>query len=107
MPDRPVLNASRDGASDARRTALAWTRTALALAADALLVTRVSMQREDRFLLALGIVLASVAVLLLAVGHRRRGELRAGAAAVPAGRLGWVAAAVVATAAGIVWAAWA
>ena len=76
----------RDPGLQPERTALAWRRTSLAMAANAFLVVRSAMQTRKSTLLLLGIALGVAALALLAVGfHRRRQLSRSGAA--PSARL--------------------
>lgn len=58
-----------------QRTALAWNRTALAMAANALLVMRAGLQESDAPLLLLGLLVALMAACLVGVGARRRRQL--------------------------------
>ncbi|MFK0194202.1 DUF202 domain-containing protein [Kitasatospora sp. NPDC090308] len=67
--------APRDPGLQPERTLLAWSRTALVLAADALLVLRTGYLRGSPGLAALGGVLALAAAGLYAHGVRRRGAV--------------------------------
>ncbi|WP_051731856.1 DUF202 domain-containing protein [Kitasatospora phosalacinea] len=96
--------APRDPGLQPERTLLAWSRTALVLAADALLVLRTGYVRGQPGLAALGGVLAVAAVGLHAHGVRRRSAVEH-SPHVSAGRwwMRGLTAAVVLTAAGAVW----
>lgn len=58
-----------------QRTALAWNRTALAMAVNALLVLRGGMQDGSAALLALGVLVAMLAGGLVLAGAWRRRQL--------------------------------
>jgi uncharacterized membrane protein YidH (DUF202 family) len=71
-----------------QRTALAWNRTALAMAVNALLVIRGGMQDSDTSLLGLGILVALMAGALVLAGALRRRQLDASHA--PRAADGWL-----------------
>lgn len=87
-----------------RRTALAWSRTALAMGADALLVMRAGLQGHDQTLLLLGIALSVAAVGLAGAGWWRHRQLaRAHQRAVPQLLMAFTTGAVVLAAVGVLW----
>jgi len=61
-----------------QRTALAWTRTALAMTVNALLVLRAGFVANEGLLLGWGVAMALVAAALLLAGAQRRRALTAG-----------------------------
>ncbi|ROR43623.1 DUF202 domain-containing protein [Kitasatospora cineracea] len=79
------MTSPRDPGLQPERTLLAWSRTALVLAADALLVLRTGYVRRLPGLAALGGLLALAAVALYAHGVRRRSAVEHSPHA-PAGR---------------------
>lgn len=60
---------------------LAWRRTALAMAANAILVLRSGMQSAQVGITWLGVMLAGLALAMLLIGERRRRELSGSAMA--------------------------
>lgn len=97
---------ARDPGLQPERTLLAWSRTALVLGADALLIARTGWVRGRPELTALGGVLAVAALAAYGHGLRRRGAVQRDPA-VSAGRW-WVrglTAAVVVAAGGSAWCA--
>lgn len=73
----------RDPGLQPERTALAWDRTALALAANAALVVRSGLQAHNAALLSAGVVLLGLAVALTGVGLFRRRQLASARPAAP------------------------
>ncbi|QKW20237.1 DUF202 domain-containing protein [Kitasatospora sp. NA04385] len=96
--------AGRDPGLQPERTLLAWSRTALVLAADALLVLRTGYVRGRPGLTALGGVLAAAAAGTYAHGLRRRSAVEH-SPHVSAGRwwMRGLTAAVVLAAGGAAW----
>ena len=72
---------TRDAGLQPERTVLAWRRTTLAMAANAILVLRSGMQSGELGVTWLGFVLAGLAVAMLLIGERRREELSGSAKA--------------------------
>lgn len=87
-----------------QRTALAWNRTTLALAINALLVLRAGLQTNDKALLTLGALLGIGAGAIAIAAMRRRRQLAHRAYAPATALIGWTAAAVVFGACGGLWA---
>lgn len=75
-----------DAGLQAERTALAWKRTGLAMAVNALLVIKTGIQ-HDRSLLCAGVALAVVACCFVAVGELRRRSLLQGPPSSESGSL--------------------
>lgn len=94
MPQFPVA---------ARRTSLAWSRTALAMAVNALLVLRAGLERQDSALLLAAIALGAFSLALAAAGWVRHRELRAAPQVVSPSLMAWTAAGVMLAAAGVLW----
>ena len=69
-----------------QRTLLAWRRTALALALDALLMLRLGVSGQQRAVAALGFALLVAAVFVIQVGRRREADLLRSRAAPSQGR---------------------
>lgn len=67
----------RDPGLQAERTALAWHRTSLALAANALLSLRAGLVSDQPLVLALGSVLVGAAAAVALMGARRKRALLA------------------------------
>lgn len=65
------------------RTALAWSRTALLLGANALLVLRGALEANNALLLALGAVLGGTAIRFALVARSRQAMLADGGPAAP------------------------
>lgn len=78
---------ARDPGLQPERTALAWNRTALALAANAILIVRHGIQADDTAALLGGMVLGGLAGALTLVGGLRRRQLTGDLAWAPAPRL--------------------
>jgi len=72
---------TRDAGLQPERTVLAWRRTTLAMAANAILVLRSGMQSGELGVTWHGFVLAGLAVAMLLIGERRREELSGSAKA--------------------------
>lgn len=87
-----------------QRTALAWNRTALALAINALLVLRAGLQAGDKALLALGALVGMAAAAIAVAAIRRRRQLMRGVHAPATALIASTALAVVLAACGGLWA---
>ena len=99
------MNSVSDSGVAARRTLLAWSRTALAMAADALLFLRAGAQREDLSLLLVGVALSALALFLAAAGwHRHRALRERQSRPVAEAVVALTAAGVAVAAAGVLWA---
>lgn len=78
----------RDPGLQPERTGLAWSRTGLALAANALLALRAGFAREQPVATIVGLLLLIAAAFVVGFGFARKRELvRGEVAAVPAGAL--------------------
>lgn len=71
-----VVAATGDPGLQPERTALAWSRTALALAVNALLSMRAGFVAGEPWLVAVGAVLFATSGAAVAVGTVRRRQLR-------------------------------
>lgn len=87
-----------------QRTVLAWSRTTLALAINALLVLRAGLQTGDQALLALGAVVGMGAGAIAVAAMRRRHQLAHRAYAPATALIASMAAAVLLAACGGLWA---
>ncbi|HEU4757543.1 MAG TPA: DUF202 domain-containing protein [Agromyces sp.] len=73
----------RDLGLQPERTALSWSRTAFAVAVNALLAVRAGLTGEDAPLLAAGVVLLVAAGAVVVFGSVRRARLAAGGPVAP------------------------
>ena len=79
---------ARDPGLQPERTALAWSRTGLAVLVNALLVLRAGLQLGSRPTAGLGVALLSAALVVIVYGARRQRQLlRGGVPAAPAARV--------------------
>lgn len=70
-----TLATRRDPGLQGERTALAWTRTALALLVNALLLTRAGLVHRSSPVAVVGAVLLGIALLVAWYGSRRRAQV--------------------------------
>ena len=75
---------TKDPGLQPERTALAWRRTGLAMAANAILLLRSGLQAGPPAVIWLGVAMVVVTVALLLAGEHRRLHLSRTAAAAPA-----------------------
>ena len=75
---------TKDPGLQPERTALAWRRTGLVMAANAILLLRSGLQAGPVAVSWLGVALVCVAVAMLLAGEHRRVHLSRTAAAAPA-----------------------
>ena len=97
-----VLPATGDPGLQPERTALAWTRTALAVAVNALLSVRAGFVAGEPWLVAVGVVLFAASGAVAAIGTLRRRQLSGERLVItpPAGALLGVAIATLVASAG-------
>jgi uncharacterized membrane protein YidH (DUF202 family) len=81
MPQGDAQVHERDPGLQAERTSLAWSRTALAVLANALLILRSGWANERDPIMLLGLVLLLAAAAVYWLGYGRRRELLAGRSA--------------------------
>jgi hypothetical protein len=99
-----VVPATGDPGLQPERTALAWTRTALAIAVNALLALRAGLVAGEPALVAVGVLLFAASGAAVAVGTVRRRQLSGDHLVItpPAGALvGTAAATLLASAGGL------
>lgn len=72
---RHVVAADGDPGLQPERTALAWTRTALAIAVNALLSMRAGFVAGEPWLVAVGVLLFAASGAVIAIGTIRRRQL--------------------------------
>lgn len=95
---------TRDPGLQPERTALAWSRTGLLFAANAVLFMRSGLQARGWVLVGLGVFLAAVAGWLALRGESRKRELgRALPAALPRRSLGAVSTLTLVAAVAVFW----
>ena len=97
-----TVPADGDPGLQPERTALAWTRTALAIAVNALLSIRAGFVAGEPWLVAVGVLLFAASGAVVAIGTVRRRQLSADRLVItaPAGALLGVAAATLVASAG-------
>ena len=79
---------ARDPGQQPERTALAWTRTSVAVLVNAALLLRVGVEeRQIHLVMAGGLMLAGAVGLRAIAMHRRRSTLGQGVAVAPSGWL--------------------
>lgn len=101
---RHIVAATGDPGLQPERTALAWTRTALAIAVNALLALREGLIRAEPWLVAVGILLFAASGAAVAIGTVRRRQLSGERLVItppPGALLGVAAATLVASAGGV------
>ena len=95
---------STDPGLQPQRTALAWNRTTLALAINAMLILRAGLHSGDKALLALGALVGIAAGAIATAAIRRRHQLAHRVHARATALIASTAAAVVLAACGGLWA---
>ena len=97
-----IVDATGDPGLQPERTALSWTRTALALAVNALLSMRAGLVAGEPGLVAVGVLLFAASGAAVAIGTVRRRQLSGARLVItpPAGALVGVAAATLLASAG-------
>ena len=99
---RHIVAATGDPGLQPERTALAWTRTALAIAVNALLSIRAGLVAGEPWLIAVGVLLFGASGAVVAIGTIRRRQLSGGRLVItpPVGALLGVAMATLLASAG-------
>lgn len=101
------MTAARDPGLQPERTALAWSRTMLLIAANAGLFVRSGLMADDRAVLGFGIALALVGAWVGWLAHRRRFALaNAGFYRVTQLSVGLVSAVTALSAVAAAWVIW-
>jgi len=97
-----TIPAAGEPGLQSERTALAWTRTALAIAVNALLSIRAGFVAGEPWLVAVGVLLFAASGAVVAIGTVRRRQLSGDGLVItpPAGALLAVAAATLVASAG-------
>jgi uncharacterized membrane protein YidH (DUF202 family) len=97
-----IVDATGDAGLQPERTALSWTRTALALAVNALLSIRAGLVAGEPWLVAVGVLLFGASGAAVVIGTVRRRQLSGARLVItpPAGALVGVAAATMLASAG-------
>jgi uncharacterized membrane protein YidH (DUF202 family) len=97
-----IVDATGDAGLQPERTALSWTRTALALAVNALLSIRAGLVAGEPWLVAVGVLLFAASGAAVVIGTLRRRQLSGARLVItpPAGALVGVAAATLLASAG-------
>ncbi|RZS65653.1 uncharacterized protein DUF202 [Agromyces ramosus] len=97
-----VVHATGDPGLQPERTSLAWTRTALAMAVNALLAMRAGFVAGEPWLVAIGVLLFAASGAVVAIGTVRRRQLSGERLVItpPAGALLGVAVATLVASAG-------
>ena len=97
-----IVDATGDAGLQPERTALSWTRTALALAVNALLSIRAGLVAGEPWLVAVGVLLFAASGAAVVIGTLRRRQLSGARLVItpPAGALVGVAAATMLASAG-------
>jgi len=94
----------RDPGLQPERTAMAWSRTAMGVAVNALLILRAGFQEHDWPLTFVGLLLSTFGIAVAVMGTQRHTQLSRGMLACPgAAAIGAVSAAMVLAAASGCW----